>query len=67
MMSRGVSWYDLRNATSYIVEGLNHTTKEAWSYAGLTVDAELLARSEYSEGPATGHLDTVFSCFSLCL
>ena len=23
----------------------------------------LLARSQYSEGPATGHLDTGFSCF----
>jgi hypothetical protein len=25
--------------------------------------AELLAISQYSEGPATGHLDTGFSCF----
>jgi hypothetical protein len=31
--------------------------------AGVTVDAELLARSQYSEGPATGHLDTGFSWF----
>jgi len=31
--------------------------------AGVTLDAELLARSQYSEGPATGHLDTVFSWF----
>ena len=30
-----------------------------------TLDAGLLARSEYSEGPATGHLDTGFSSF-LC-
>jgi hypothetical protein len=29
--------------------------------AGVTLDAELLARSQYSEGPATGHLDTGFS------
>ena len=29
-----------------------------------TVDAGLLARSQYSEGPATGHLDTGFSWFS---
>ena len=29
-------------------------------------DAELLARSQYSEGPATGHLDTGFSWF-LCV
>ena len=28
-----------------------------------TVDAGLLARSQYSEGPATGHLDTGFSRF----
>jgi hypothetical protein len=31
--------------------------------AGVTLDAELLARSQYSEGPATGHLDTRFSWF----
>jgi len=29
-----------------------------------TLDAGLLARSQYSEGPATGHLDTGFSLFS---
>ena len=28
-----------------------------------TLDAERLARSQYSEGPATGHLDTGFSWF----
>ena len=28
-----------------------------------TLDAGLLARSQYSEGPATGHLDTGFSRF----
>jgi hypothetical protein len=28
-----------------------------------TSDAGLLARSQYSEGPATGHLDTGFSLF----
>jgi len=27
------------------------------------LDARLLARSHYSEGPATGHLDTGFSWF----
>ena len=27
----------------------------------LTLDAGLLARSQYPEGPATGHLDTGFS------
>jgi hypothetical protein len=31
--------------------------------AGVTLDAELLARSHYSEGPATDHLDTGFSWF----
>ena len=35
--------------------------------AVFTLDAELLARSQYSEGPATGHLDTGFSWFpSVC-
>ena len=28
-----------------------------------TLDAGLLVRSDYSEGPATGHLDTGFSWF----
>ena len=28
-----------------------------------TLEAELLARSQYSEGPATGHLDKGFSWF----
>ena len=31
--------------------------------AVLTLDAGLLARSQYSEGPATGHLDKGFSWF----
>ena len=31
--------------------------------ADLTLDAGLLARSQYPEGPATGHLDTGFSWF----
>ena len=31
--------------------------------AVFTLDAGLLARSQYSEGPATGHLDTSFSRF----
>ena len=31
--------------------------------AGFTLDAELLARSQYSEGPATGHLNTGFPWF----
>ena len=32
-------------------------------FAVFTLDAGLLARSQYSEGPATGHLDTGFSWF----
>ena len=31
--------------------------------AVLTLDAGLLARNQYPEGPATGHLDTGFSWF----
>ena len=31
--------------------------------AAFTLDAGLLARSQYSEGPTTGHLDTGFSSF----
>jgi len=31
--------------------------------AFFTLDAGLLARSQYSEGPATGHPDTGFSWF----
>ena len=34
----------------------------------LTLDAGLLAKSQYSEGPATGHLDTGFTWFPcVCL
>ena len=32
-----------------------------------TLDAGLLARSQYSEGPATGHLDTGFSWFHVSI
>jgi len=32
-----------------------------------TLDAGLLARSQYSEGPGTGHLDTGFSCFPVSI
>ena len=32
-------------------------------YCCFTLDAGLLARSQYPEGPATGHLDTGFSWF----
>ena len=32
-----------------------------------TFDAGLLARSQYSEGPATGHLDTGFLSWFPCV
>ena len=34
-----------------------------WALLFFTSDAGLLARSQYSEGPTTGHLDTGFSLF----
>jgi hypothetical protein len=34
-----------------------------WALLFFTLDAGLLARSQYSEGLATGHLDTGFSWF----
>ena len=33
----------------------------------LALDAGPLARSQYPEGPATGHIDTGFSWFPMCL
>ena len=38
-----------------------------WALLFFTLDAGLLSRSQYSEGPATGHLDTGFFLFPLCL
>jgi len=35
--------------------------------AVFTLDVGLLARSQYSEGPATGHLDTVFLGFPMSI
>jgi len=35
--------------------------------AAFTLDAGLLARSHYSEDPATGHLDTVFLGFPVSI
>jgi len=35
--------------------------------AFFALDAGLLARSQYSEGPATGHLDTDFLGFPLSI
>ena len=37
--------------------------KDYMCIAVFILDAGLLARSQYSEGPATGHLDTGFSLF----
>jgi hypothetical protein len=34
--------------------------------AVFTLDAGLLATSQYAEGPATGHLDTGFSVYKKC-
>jgi hypothetical protein len=36
-------------------------------YAVVTLVAGLLARSQYSKGPATGHLDTGFSWFPVSI
>jgi len=51
-------------------EGQNCITQSSYVYllsyvciAVFTLDAGPLARSQYSEGPATGHLDTGFSWF----
>ena len=38
-----------------------------WALLFFTLDAGLLARSQYSGGPATGHLDTGFFLVVLCL
>jgi len=38
-----------------------------WCIAVSTLDAGLQTISQYSEGPATGHLDTGFSSFILIL
>jgi hypothetical protein len=35
--------------------------------AVFTLDAGLLARNQYPEGPATGHLDTVFLRFPVSI
>ena len=37
--------------------------KTLLQFCFFTLNAGLLARSQYSEGPATGHLDTGFSWF----
>jgi hypothetical protein len=42
-----------------------HKSYSKWvkSFAVCTLDARLLTRSQYTEGPATGHLDIGFSWF----
>jgi len=48
----------------YDVPSITVSTIESIEYLPvLTLDAGLLARSQYPEGPATGHLDTGFSWF----
>ena len=45
------------------ITGEIRSTNESHINAGFTLDARLLARSQYPDGPATGHLDTGFSWF----
>ena len=62
-----LSWAgSLHNPPSH--PSLNNTRIKTFSftnfmYTVFTLDAGLLAISQYSEGPATGHLDTGFSWF----
>jgi hypothetical protein len=42
---------------------LVYTYCTMWSIAVVTLDAGLMGRSQYLEGPATGHLDKGFSWF----
>jgi hypothetical protein len=45
-------------------EGVSpHFIADNLELAVFNLDAGLLARSQYPEGPATGHLDTGFSWF----
>ena len=50
----------LKNCTSL---ELSNTWPYSVCIAVSTLDAGLLASSQYPEGPATGHLDTAFSRF----
>ena len=47
--------------TATLVLLTKKVTGEGRDIAFFTLDAGLLARSQYSEGPATGHFDTGFS------
>ena len=70
--SLDASQFQLLKAFAYFLETLNgnyviepyykDTQQEPTSFF-FTLDAGLLARSWYSEGPATGYLDTGFSWF----
>ena len=48
-----------------LLDEVNHE----WSHRQIlfTLDDGLLVRSQYSEGPATGHLDTSFSVFPVSI
>ena len=52
-----------RMDSSGSVYSLQAFVQEGNKLSGCTLAAGLLARSQYSEGPATGHLDTGFSWF----
>jgi hypothetical protein len=60
--------YMLRSGTQFSAILLTNSTHYVYflyylCIAVLTLDAGLLARNQYPEGPATGHLDTGFSLF----
>jgi hypothetical protein len=50
-------------ATRQSIQSSNIITAVITCIAVLTLDAGMLARSQYPECPATGHLDTGFSWF----
>jgi hypothetical protein len=63
-----VTFYNLTHAVKYIYFYFHTVLVVPYVYllyyvciAVLTLDAGLLARSQYPEGPATGHLTTGFS------
>ena len=55
---RKKKWKEQKFNTNYY-----HTLRHDFGTQSFILDAGLLARSQYPEGPATGHLDTGFSWF----
>ena len=53
--------YNLSVFMSYFLKDVICVTRCA--LLSFTLDAGMLVRSQYSEGPATGHFGTGFSCF----